>query len=231
MTDDSPNSLVGPPLDPYSDSRQESNPFLLVVCAEEPTPADPPSPAEGAFAARSEALVGFKRVARGAVTGFRQQLDRMQEAMRELQYARRIARCKRAIARNPESTTLWTLLALLYEAGGEHEAASECYRHLASVHRERGEMDEVGFCYRKLDYLQERDPARLYRELTNLYAEAGRFDRAGRTCLRVVQLYLAEGHRKAAIGYLRSLPSGDAVVSYTFSELKQILQRPEPEEV
>ena len=82
------------------------------------------------------------------------------------------------------------------------------------------------FCYRKLDHLKHPEPARFYRDLTNLYTRAGHHDRAGRTSRRVVDIYVGGGHRSAAVGYLRSLPQSGSQRGYASSELRRLLKSP-----
>jgi tetratricopeptide (TPR) repeat protein len=157
------------------------------------------------------------RVAKGAVVGVRQQLSGARRA-------RAVARHRQQLEADPENTTVLTMIANLHETGGDHTAAGECYRQLATIYRAKGDTDGIAFCYRKLDHLRQPYPARFYRELTNLYAKAGRYDRAGNTCRRVVDLYVDEGQHSAAVGYLRNMPEGDSLTKYANSELRRLLK-------
>jgi hypothetical protein len=217
MSEDSNCPWIGPPLAhfvPHREPRPSDSPVL-------PHPAPVEAIAAGAPAPDSApaALKALARVARGALAGF-------QERLHGVRRARCIARHKRAVARDPENTTLLTIIAHLYEAGGQRKAAGEWYHHLASVYRAKGNTDGVGFCYRKLHHLQQPEPARFYRDLTSLYTQSGHYDRAGRTSRRVVDIYVSEGHRSAAIGYLRGLPESGSLRGHASSELRRLLKGP-----
>ena len=87
------------------------------------------------------------------------------------------------------------------------------------------ETEEAAGCYRQLIRLGCLEPARVYRELTELYIDHGRFDEAALACRRVVEIYLAEGQRTAATGYLRSLPALSRFAPSVRAELEMLLER------
>jgi tetratricopeptide (TPR) repeat protein len=152
---------------------------------------------------------------------------RLKRRLDEFRHAHRVAQLERALARDPYDVSLWTSLAELHEAAGERQAVSKCYHRLAAIYGARDELDRVAFCYRKLEHLGCMEPAALHRQLAVLYAGARRHEEALRACRRVLEIYLAEGNRSAAIGYLRGMASLGTFTAGARQEFERLFNLPE----
>jgi tetratricopeptide (TPR) repeat protein len=154
-------------------------------------------------------------------------VERIQLQRIERKHVRLLSSYRRHLNRIPEDTITWKQLAKLHELRREHKEASDCYRRLANIYQASGNTDEAATNYRQLVRLGCLEPARVYRELAELYIMNGRFDDAAKACRSVIEIYLAEGHRTAATGYLRSMPALNRFAPGVRAALEKLLERPE----
>lgn len=141
---------------------------------------------------------------------------------RSIQHRQRLRRFKKALQSQPDNITLLNSYSNYLESKGMREEAAGVYGRLVSICRRQREADQAAVYCRKLDIVGNRDAARCYRELASLHSELGRFEDASRAVKRVVELYLDEGQKKAAEGYIRQLPPLGSRADSTRAELTRM---------
>jgi len=128
---------------------------------------------------------------------------------------------KRKLEKEPENTVVLGRLGSHYELAGDRRRAADCFTTLAGIARRRRDINELNFLCRKLEMLACPHRSKVYRDLASLYGELGNHESAARACAQVVDLYIAEGHPKAAAGYLKNLPPLGAISGAVQAELAQ----------
>jgi tetratricopeptide (TPR) repeat protein len=141
---------------------------------------------------------------------------------RSFKHRRRLSGFKKALQAEPDSITLLNSYSNYLESKGMRDEAAGVYGRLVSICRRQREVDQAAVYCRKLDIVGNRDAARCYRELASLHSELGRFEDASRAVKRVVELYLEEGQKKAAEGYIRQLPPLGSRADSTRAELTRM---------
>lgn len=181
------------------------------------------------FEANTKAAGGVRRV-NAARSGemVRASLERAAEGIRGFRLWVTVTRLEYRLKRDPENTGALSRLAGVYEGAGRRQDAVVSYQRLSAVYRKRRDASGLAFIVRKLETLGATDIARVYRDLAMLFCELGRHSDAARACKRVVEIYLAEGHTKAATGYLTQLPALGPLAAETRGEIEQMLGLVEP---
>ncbi len=129
--------------------------------------------------------------------------------------AKEIERLKQALSQKPNDPELLRLLGTAYENAGMSFEATETFSKLARAYHQAGHPQLAIAYYRKAEKFASGEvKASLLKNIETLYRSTGNFDEAFKISKQIIDYYLSIDHKKAARGFVSTLPpygSKDAI--------------------